>query len=135
VEEFSREFDAMCRPLLLQGLIDDWPAWRDRKWGGQNLSNVKPGTKEPQNSTGERLWWVCGARVNRWQRLMIQMTLKEFFEYCDAPLGAAADLEPLDVFEMEVPAHLEGDYSVPSYFKEDKWDLLPHFVRKNIVMT
>jgi len=117
--------------------MDDWPAWKEgcERWSRERLSQVNPADVGQQPSAAtlpdptKGLWWVCGPRVSALQRLMVQMRLPDFYEYCDAPRGAAADTEPLDVFEMRIPESLQANYKVPPYFIDDLWDRIPDSIR------
>ena len=130
VEEFARRFEIASRPVILTGLIEQWPA--STNWSFEQLR--------------ERFGNKCGFHVGGHT-----MGLSDFFDYCESttdeqPLylfdkrfgetSAASDLKVSDGDGGQSNGHVNGvngdaaaaaaaaglapEYTVPPYFAPDR---------------
>ena len=106
-EHFRTEFGVPNRPLIIQGLMDDWACF-------------KPG---PNQWTQENWLRKFGSQPFKVGRYI--MPLPSYFRYMNQ---IASDESPLYLFDSrfgeKVPELLE-QYSVPEYFRSDLFNLIP----------
>jgi len=101
VEEFIRDFEEPNKPVLLQGVLDSWPALKewDREYLLQHAGDVE---------------FAAGP---------IDLKLRDYYNYADA----VEEERPLYIFDSkfaEKAPQLAADYEVPIYFREDIFSIL-----------
>lgn len=104
---FIDEYEIPNRPVIITGLMDNWPALT--KWKMQNLVRDVPNLLLKTNSRSTN-----GKRF--------RMKLADFAAYCNQYNGE----KPLYVFDKKVvqSSTLVGDYAVPEHFSEDLFELM-----------
>lgn len=106
-ERFRTEFGVPNRPLIIQGLMDDWPCFKSgpNQWTQEN--------------------WLAKFGSQPFKVGRYVMTLQSYFRYMNQ---IASDESPLYLFDSrfgeKVPEMLE-QYSVPEYFRSDLFNLIP----------
>ncbi|KAI9227489.1 MAG: hypothetical protein DHS80DRAFT_31747 [Piptocephalis tieghemiana] len=80
---FSKTYEVPCRPCVLLGLTQDWPA--REQWSRDRLLA----------SFGERMFKVGEDD----EGVMVRLKLKHYLRYVDDPDGAVKDDSPLYIFE------------------------------------
>lgn len=146
VEEFKTRFLKPQLPVIITGLVDDWPAmvcgWQGVPvFGGRGVPEHRtaprrlPPLARPQKHwTPEALYeharhrkFKCGEDDDGYA---VRMKLKYFLRY----MASQQDDSPLYIFESRFddkarwPA-MRDHYSVPEYFREDLFDLVPEKMR------
>ncbi|KAL6578361.1 hypothetical protein OROMI_010689 [Orobanche minor] len=105
LEEFHDVYDGK-KPVLVDGLADNWPA--RRSWTSEQLSLKYPDTKFRISQKGPK-------KVN--------IRFKDYISY----MQVQHDEDPLYIFDDkfgEAAPDLLKDYSVPNLFQEDYFDVL-----------
>jgi hypothetical protein len=130
LEDFVRDFDDRCRPLLLTDCASKWPALMPesgRMWTKTRLLALAEGSSRPKDN-GEGKTFNAGG---------FRFTLHDYFQYMEG-VGASED-QPLYLFDKEFCAklpELAQDYKPPKFFSAQSQDLFsllgdvpkrPHF--------
>ncbi|KZV56304.1 F-box protein [Dorcoceras hygrometricum] len=105
VEEFHEAYDGQ-KPVLINGLADNWPA--RKSWTSELLLLRHPDTK---------------FKLSQRSSKKITMKFKDYISY----MNAQHDEDPLYIFDEkfgETAPDLLKDYSVPQLFQEDYFDVL-----------
>eukprot|EP00026_Physarum_polycephalum_P002264 Phypoly_transcript_02270.p1 GENE.Phypoly_transcript_02270~~Phypoly_transcript_02270.p1 ORF type:complete len:908 (+),score=182.89 Phypoly_transcript_02270:120-2726(+) len=106
VDDFINNYDALSRPVLLCGEIDQWKAHEN--WSRENLLKIYGQTEFKVSERGSRKF---------------KMTMKDYLRYLDVQ----HDEEPLYIFDSgfgeRAPGMLE-DYGIPKYFPVDFFDVM-----------
>ncbi|KAK4434216.1 F-box protein [Sesamum alatum] len=105
LEEFHKEYDGL-KPVLINGLADNWPA--RKSWTSEQLLLKYPDTK---------------FRISQRSSKKINMKFKDYSSY----MQIQHDEDPLYIFDDkfgEAAPDLLKDYSVPHLFQEDYFDVL-----------
>jgi len=105
--EFEKEFDKQFKPVVISGIVDDWPAhdqWKKdsllKKFGHLRLA-------VGEDSAG----------------YAIDMSLKNYIKYMDTN----NDDEPLYIYEDQPPQELLQGYLIPKYWREGTIHLDPPY--------
>ncbi|KAK6116151.1 hypothetical protein DH2020_008420 [Rehmannia glutinosa] len=105
LEEFHMEYDGQ-KPVLIDGLADNWPA--RKSWTSEQLLLKYSDTK---------------FRISQRSSKKVNMNLKDYISYTQIQ----HDEDPLYIFDDkfgEAAPELLKDYSVPHLFQEDYFDVL-----------
>ncbi|XP_073140432.1 lysine-specific demethylase JMJ21 isoform X2 [Henckelia pumila] len=105
LEEFHEAYDGQ-KPVLINGLADNWPA--RKSWTSELLLLRHPDTK---------------FKISQRSSKKITMKFKDYISY----MNVQHDEDPLYIFDEkfgETAPDLLKDYSVPQLFQEDYFDVL-----------
>ncbi|KAL7085513.1 hypothetical protein ACP275_14G285000 [Erythranthe tilingii] len=105
LEEFRKDYDGQ-KPVLIDGLTDNWPA--RKSWTSEQLSLKYSDTK---------------FRISQRSSKKVNMKFKDYISY----IQIQHDEDPLYIFDdkfAEAAPDLLKDYSVPYLFQEDYFDVL-----------
>lgn len=105
--DFQRDFDLPCKPVILTGLLDAWPA--RRTW-----------TLEQLRARFGDVWFKTDEVV---EGKKIKMRFADYLAYH----SANQDDDPIYLFDpdfVERAPALRADYEPPEYFREDLFSLL-----------
>ncbi|GLC61317.1 hypothetical protein PLESTB_001742800 [Pleodorina starrii] len=112
-EEFAERFERPRIPVVITGLADDWPAFRD--WTPERLRQLYGEHKFKVGSDDEGY--------------AVRMPFAWYLDYMFDPLHGGRDDSPLYIFDgtfadREGSKPLRKDYEVPEYFREDLFRLV-----------
>ncbi|QRO01546.1 cupin-like domain-containing protein [Archangium violaceum] len=107
-EEFIAEYALANRPVLLSGILEDWPAWRN--W-------TKSALLQRHGDTWVQVRKSSDVTDDNYQegRQRPRMRLREYVEQVMGK-GASGERDPLYLFGLQVLEGMEGDYRHPPHF-------------------
>lgn len=109
VAEFVELYDKPCRPVILTGILDEWPAFRDQEWSLPRLE-----------ARFANHWFKTDEVVDGKK---IKMRFGNYLSY----YRNNHDEDPIYLFDpdfLERAPELARDYRVPPYFTEDLFAVL-----------
>ena len=109
LKDFINAYDKPCRPVILTGVMDQWPALRDKTWSLDAL-----------NARFADYWFKTDEVVDVKK---IKMRFSNYLAY----YRNNTDEDPIYLFDpdfLERAPSLAHDYSVPEYFREDLFSVL-----------
>jgi hypothetical protein len=107
-EQFTEDYDATSKPVLLLGATEEWPA--SKKWTKKQLLEAY----------GDVIF-----KVSHQGKQKVRMTFKNYIQYAAAQM----DDFPLYIFDHAFGEKAPGllqDYTIPKYFTQDYLAVLPN---------